>query len=71
MLERLGRRLRTETSDHGDDSVRLAVRVLNPRKGDGSDFAEIAEKVEGIQDAAVAVTGLDAALATRLAGDPR
>ena len=71
MLERLGRRLRTETSDHGGDSVRLAVRALNPRKGDGSDFAEIAEKVEGIQDAAAAVTGLDAALATRLAGDPR
>ncbi len=71
MLERLGRRLKSETADHLGDSVRLAVRVINPHKGDGSDFAEIAAKVEGIQNPASAVAGLDAALAKRLAGDPR
>ncbi len=71
MLARLGRRLKTESNEQSSDSVLLAVRVLNPQKGDGSDFAEIAKKIEGIQDVDVAVEGLKTALAKRLAGDPR
>jgi transcriptional accessory protein Tex/SPT6 len=71
MLGRLGRRLKAESNEHGDDPTLLAVRVLNPQKGDGSDFAEISQKVDGIQDATAAVAGLEDALAKRLAGDPR
>lgn len=71
MLARLGRRLKAETSDNFSDATRLAVRVLNPRKGDGNDFAAIAASVDGISDAGAAVAGLDEALAKRLAGDPR
>ncbi len=71
MLARLGRRLKSEVGDNISDATRLAVRVLNPHKGDGNDFAAIAAKVEGITDAAAAVADLDHALAKRLAGDPR
>ena len=71
MLGRLGRRLKAESNEQSNDPTLLAVRVLNPQKGDGSDFAEIAQKVEGIQDATAAVAGLEEALAKRLAGDPR
>ncbi len=71
VLARLSRRLKTETSDAVDDATRLASRILNPQKGDGSEFAEIAAKVEGISDAPAAVAGLDQAIATRLMGDPR
>ena len=71
MLARLGRRLKSETSDSVSDATRLAVRVSNPQKGDGNDFAAVAAKVEGITDAQAAVSGLDDALAKRLAGDPR
>ena len=71
MLSRLGRRLKAESSDHVSDATRLAVRVLNPHKGDGNDFAAIAAKVDGITDIDAAVAGLDHALAQRLAGDPR
>ena len=71
MLARLGRRLKSENTDNVSDASRLAVRVLNPQKGDGDDFAAIAAKVEGITDAGAAVAGLEEALATRLAGDPR
>ena len=65
MLARLGRRLKAESNEQSNDPTLLAVRVLNPQKGDGSDFAEIAQKVEGIQDASVAVEGLNQALAKR------
>ncbi|MDE0866485.1 MAG: helix-hairpin-helix domain-containing protein, partial [Rubripirellula sp.] len=71
MLARLARRLKSESNEQSNDPAMLAVRVLNPQKGDGSDFAEIAQKVEGIQDADAAVAGLEQALAKRLAGDPR
>ena len=71
MLARLGRRLKSENTDNVSDALRLAVRVLNPQKGDGDDFSAIAAKVEGIGDATAAVAGLEEALATRLAGDPR
>ncbi len=71
LLERLGRRLKLESHNQSGDSARLAVRIMNPEKGDGSDFAEIAAKVEGIQSPENAVAGLDEALAVRLAGDPR
>ena len=71
MLSRLSRRLKLESNDAADDSVRLAVRLLNPQKGDGKDVSELAARVEGISDPAAAVAGVDAALAKRLAGDPR
>ena len=71
MLARLGRRLKSEASDNVSDATRLAVRVLNPQKGDGNDFVAIAAKVDGITDASAAVAGLEDALAKRLAGDPR
>ncbi|KAA1261760.1 General stress protein 13 [Rubripirellula obstinata] len=71
VLARLARRLKGESSTAPSDSVRLAVRVLNPQKGDGDDFAAIAGKVESIGDAAAAVAGLDDALAHRLPDDPR
>ena len=71
IVERLARRLKQESSDQTPDAIRLAVRVLNPKRGDGDDFQAIAEKVDGINDAAAAVAGLDEAIATRLTGDPR
>jgi transcriptional accessory protein Tex/SPT6 len=71
MLARLGRRLKAESHDQATDATRLAARVLNPQKGDGSDFEAIAGKIEGLQDPQAAVAGLDQALAKRLAGDPR
>ncbi len=71
MLSRLSRRLKHEASETPSDATRLAVRVLNPHKGDGSDFASIAAKVEGIQSVDAAFDGLDNALVERLAGDPR
>lgn len=71
VLARLARRLKGESSTAPSDSVRLAVRVLNPKKDDGEDFAEIAGKVESISDAAAAVAGLDDSLAQRLPDDPR
>ena len=69
MLQRIERRLRREPATP-DDATRLAVRVLNPTKGDGGDPSAIAAKVDGI-DAAAALAGLDDALASRLAMDPR
>jgi transcriptional accessory protein Tex/SPT6 len=71
MLERLARRLKAESHENAGPSEQLAVRVLNPRKGDGDDFAAIADKLESVEDATAAVAGLDQALAKRLAGDPR
>jgi transcriptional accessory protein Tex/SPT6 len=70
VLTRLARSLKVETNATIDDATRLAVRVLNPRKGDGGDVADLATKVEGIEDAA-ALEGLDQAIARRLMGDPR
>lgn len=71
VLARLARRLKGESSTSPSDSARLAVRVLNPQKGDGDDFAAIAGKIESIADADAAVAGLDEALAHRLPDDPR
>ncbi|MGB7325744.1 MAG: Tex-like N-terminal domain-containing protein, partial [Rubripirellula sp.] len=71
MLSRLSRRLKHEANETPSDATRLAVRVLNPRKGDSSDFAEIAAKVEGIESVDAAFDDLDNALVERLAGDPR
>ncbi|MDV6031620.1 MAG: S1 RNA-binding domain-containing protein [Phycisphaera sp. RhM] len=71
-LQRLGKRLRQETSAGIDsDANRLAVRMLNPHKGDPSDPSAVAEKLESISDAAAAVEGLPKAIPSRLAGDPR
>lgn len=71
-LERLRRRLKSETAEgSGADAHRLSVRILNPKKGDGADFAAIAESMDEIQDKAAAVSGLESALKQRLAGDPR
>ncbi|TWU60793.1 General stress protein 13 [Rubripirellula tenax] len=71
MLSRLARRLKHESSEPPTDATRLAVRVLNPSKGDGSDFATIASNVEGIESVDAAFEDLDNALVQRLAGDPR
>ncbi len=71
MLNRLGRRLKHEAADASDDATRLAVRILNPHKGDDDELSAIAASVEGIQDVDAAVAGVDQALAKRLAGDPR
>jgi protein Tex len=71
MLSRLSRLLKQESGDKPSDATRLAVRVLNPQKGDGADFAEVAAKVEGIENVDAAFEDLDAALVHRLASDPR
>lgn len=71
MLTRLTRRVKVEAHDSADDATRLAVRILNPQKGDGNEVAAIAAKVDGIGDAEAAVAGLDAALTKRLCEDPR
>ncbi|TWT53900.1 General stress protein 13 [Rubripirellula amarantea] len=71
VLARLARRLKSESAAASSDSTHLAVRVLNPQKGDGDAFAEIAGKIEAITDVDAAVAGLDTSLAERLSGDPR
>ncbi|GAA5505745.1 S1 RNA-binding domain-containing protein [Novipirellula caenicola] len=71
MLERLGRRIKLESSEAVDSATRLAVRVLNPQKGDGDDLHAIAEQMETIDDANEASAKLEKSLAGRLAGDPR
>ena len=71
MLSRLSRLMKQESSEKPTDATRLAVRVLNPHKGDGSDFAEIAAKVDGIANVDAAFEDLDTALVQRLANDPR
>ncbi|MEM9644160.1 MAG: Tex-like N-terminal domain-containing protein, partial [Planctomycetota bacterium] len=71
MLDRLSRRLKSELNESDNDSTRLAVRILNPQKGDGNDLPSIAAKVEGISDAGAAISGLDEKIAQRLCGDPR
>jgi protein Tex len=70
MLGRMARRLKSE-SDSPSDAVRLAARVLSPSRADSETLDELAKSIEGISDAAVAVSELDAALATRLGNDPR
>ena len=50
VLSRTARLLKSEASQQPDDAIRLAARVLNPRKGDGADFEAIAAKVENITD---------------------
>ncbi|PNY34802.1 RNA-binding protein [Rhodopirellula baltica] len=71
-LGRLSKRLRQETASGVDsDTNRLAVRLLNPEKGDSEDAKAVAEALEGIADAEAAAAGLASALPHRLAGDPR
>ncbi|WP_182864926.1 S1 RNA-binding domain-containing protein [Rhodopirellula sp. JC639] len=71
-LQRLAKRLRQETTTGIDsDANRLAVRMLNPQKGDPPDAASVAETMESVSDAAAAVEGLEKAIPDRLAGDPR
>ena len=71
MLNRLGRRLKRETGDSVSSSAKLAVRVMNPEQGDPAGAQEIASIIEGLEGPEEAVQGLDAALAERIAGDPR
>lgn len=71
-LQRLAKRLRQESSSGADTPAnRLAVRLLNPQKGDASDPAEVAAAVEQISETEEAVQGLPESLAKRLTGDPR
>ncbi|TWU21011.1 General stress protein 13 [Novipirellula galeiformis] len=71
MLERLGRRIKLESSEAVDSATRLSVRVLNPQKGDGDDLHAIAESMQAVEDANEASAKLEKSLAGRLAGDPR
>ncbi len=71
MLDRLARRLKAEIAEQVTPSSRLAVRVMNPNRGDADDLLALAQSIEGIEDAESAVAGLDDAIARRLAGDPR
>ena len=71
-LQRLAKRLRQESAAGTDTpSNRLAVRLINPQKGDASDPAEVAAAVEQITEADEAVQELPESLAKRLTGDPR
>ena len=70
MLLRLARRLKKEDGATVSDSDRLAVRLLNPAKGDPAEISELCALIEGV-DASAAEAGLDKALAERLSGDPR
>ena len=47
MLERLARRLKLETAEDVSASDRLAVRLLNPRKGDGAELDGICVRSKG------------------------
>src|SRR6056297_814108 len=73
LLDRLSRRLKLELSEKADAGTKLAVRFLNPQKGDGGDPVAVAEKIDSIDpsERAAAVAGLDEAIAKRLCGDPR
>ncbi|MEO1614916.1 MAG: S1 RNA-binding domain-containing protein [Planctomycetota bacterium] len=71
-LQRLSKRLRHESAaGAASDANRLAVRLLNPQKGDSSDPKELADALEDVSDAAAAVEGLSQVVPQRLAGDPR
>ncbi len=71
MLDRLARRLKAELAEQGTPSAKLAVRVMNPQRGDADDLLELAKAIDGVEDADAAVAGLDDAIARRLTGDPR
>ncbi|NNE01360.1 MAG: hypothetical protein HKN47_28940, partial [Pirellulaceae bacterium] len=71
ILDRLARRVKQESGETVDPTRLLAVRVLNPQKGDGNDLSAIASGIEGIDDANAAVSRVDVAIAKRLTGDPR
>ena len=69
VLGRLTRRLKQESGEPAP-SDKLAVRLLNPQKGDGDELPSIAAKIEGL-DADAAIAGLENSVADRLVGDPR
>ena len=71
VLNRLGRRLKRESGDGVSSSIRLASRVLNPLPNDSGDATVLVSQLDGVENADDALAGLDAALAERLAGDPR
>ncbi|MGB7346238.1 MAG: S1 RNA-binding domain-containing protein [Pirellulaceae bacterium] len=71
VLDRLARRVKQESSETADPSLLLAVRALNPQKGDADDLNLLAQSIESIDDADAAVAGIDDAIANRLTGDPR
>ena len=71
VLDRLARRVKQEAGESPDPATVLAVRVLDPQKGDASDLKALAESIDSIPDADAAVAGLDESIARRLTGDPR
>ncbi|QDT13858.1 S1 RNA-binding domain-containing protein [Planctomycetes bacterium K23_9] len=71
VLDRLARRVKQESGETPDPSTLLAIRALNPQKGDSDDLNALAESIEAIEDASAAVAGIDEAIAKRLTGDPR
>ncbi|MEM6364476.1 MAG: S1 RNA-binding domain-containing protein [Planctomycetota bacterium] len=78
LLDRLRRRIKQESTETPGWLTRLAVRVLNPESGDGSDLNAIAEPIRtefatGDDTAPDALSDekVDTAIAKRLCGDPR
>lgn len=71
VLDRLARRVRTESAESHSPAMRVAARILSPEKGDPSDVAGIAELL-GLSDSLGTIEAqLDQALASRLAGHPQ
>src|SRR6056297_235047 len=70
VLDRVARRLRGEATEATSPSQALAARLLAPREGDSGDAGALAA-AEYSDQAESAVLGLEAALADRLASDPR
>jgi len=71
VIDRLARRVRSESTDVGSPSMRVASRILSPERGDPSDVAAIAAAMGLETEATTIESNLDAALAARLAGHPQ
>jgi protein Tex len=71
VIDRLARRVRTESADSHSPAMRVAARILSPEKGDPTDIQALAELL-GVGDSVAAIeASLDQALAARLAGHPQ
>jgi protein Tex len=71
VIDRLARRVRTESADSHSPAMRVAARILSPEKGDPTDIQALADLL-GVGDSVAAIeASLDQALAARLAGHPQ
>lgn len=61
LLDRLSRRVKLETGESANLAQRLAVRTLNPQKGDGEDLKALAESLAADPAAAETTTEGEAA----------